>query len=297
MFHRVLEDGPLAEVFSGRRGERHRSISKKVERRPFSETSLILAAHGDRGGGVSQALGEMALKLRDTQGFPQVLTTFHQGSPRFGEVLSLVSVGRAVVVPVFMAEGYYSRHVLPRELRSSLGRALEVYITPVVGASERLRAALTSQIRKRCKEMDWKEEETNVIVLGHGTPRAASSRETVLALVSHVEQGTRCPSGSAFLDDSPSAEEAMEKLEGPNCLVIPFLFGGGGHTTELAGLFRLSSLEQQMNGVTGIDPRGRSVLIDRAVGEHSVMIEIISDLASNPELWRPLVPPGERNAG
>ena len=113
--------------------------------------------------------------------FQQVLTSYHQGRPAFCEIQERVSEDGAVVVPVFLAEGYYSKKVLPRELlRGPRSRSVELWLTPVVGSDPRLRRALLHRVRELLQRLEWNPQRTAVVVLGHGTPRSSTSSRTTV---------------------------------------------------------------------------------------------------------------------
>ena len=138
--------------------------------------SLILAAHGSQCGRAAKALKLMASRLAKQDLFEQVLTTYHQGQPKFSQILEMISGNSAVVVPVFLSEGYYSKQVLPQQLRQAQGLAsMKIWITPVVGTDFRLQKALLKRVEKIMQRFRWTPERTTVVVLGHGTPRSKSS--------------------------------------------------------------------------------------------------------------------------
>ena len=113
---------------------------------PTLPKSLVLAAHGSRCGGAASALRKIAARLEKRDLSQQVLTSFHQGQPAFGQVPGLVSGDGVVVVPVFLAEGYYSRKVLPRELlRAPRFRPIDIWLTPVVGCDSRLPSGIVEE--------------------------------------------------------------------------------------------------------------------------------------------------------
>ena len=220
-----------------------------------------------------------------------MLTSFHQGQPAFGQVPELVSGDGVVVVPVFLAEGYYSRKVLPRELlRAPRSRPIDIWLTPVVGRDSRLRQALLKRVRRLVRRLEWNPEQTAVVVLGHGTPRSAtSSRTTHEATVFLRSEGPCKTVHAAFLDDRPTPREALQGTDADHCVILPLLFGSGDHAGELAQLFGLGAPSRGDSAeITGRDSKGRDYVIDRPIGEDPVLAEIIGDLVQSPLSWKRL---------
>ena len=258
--------------------------------------SLVLAAHGSRCGGAASALRTIAARFEQGDLFQQVLTSFHQGQPGFGQVPGLVSGDGVVVVPVFLAEGYYSRKVLPRELlRAPRSRPIEIWLTPVVGCDSRLPLALLKRVRRLLRRLGWNPERTDVVVLGHGTPRSSTSSRTTHEAAAFLRSEGPCKTvHAAFLDDRPTPREALQRADADHFVVLPLLFGGGDHAGELAQLFGLSGPSgSDFAESTGRDSEGRDYVIDRPVGEDPVLVEIIEDLVQSPRFWKRLDSSGE----
>ena len=253
--------------------------------------SLILAAHGSQCGRAAKALKLMASRLAKQDLFEQVLTTYHQGQPKFSQILEMISGNSAVVVPVFLSEGYYSKQVLPQQLRQAQGLAsMKIWITPVVGTDFRLQKALLKRVEKIMQRFRWTPERTTVVVLGHGTPRSKSSTLTTQKAADFLScQGACEIVHSAFIDESPSPRAVLEGSNSNYCMVLPFFFGGGEHVDELAQLLELKvSQLGDSAGIAGRDIQGLEYFIDRPIGEDPVMVEIIKNLAQSCDLWVPL---------
>ncbi len=247
--------------------------------------SLVLAAHGSRCGGAARALEEIAAQLRQRDGFDQVLTAYNQGEPAFEQVPELVAGDAVVVVPVFLAEGYYSKQVLPRELRRARrSGSMDIWLTPVVGSDSRLHSTLLRRLVELIQRLGWNPERTTVVVLGHGTPRSSSSTLTAREAASFLSCHGPCKMVQpAFLDDSPSPRAVLEGVDADHCIVLPFLFGSGGHAAELAGLLGLAA--GRPGGKRNFRNGMLEYFIDRPVGDDPVMVEIIDDLAQSRHSW------------
>lgn len=250
--------------------------------------SLVLAAHGSRCGGAAEALEAIATRLHWRGRFDQVLTAYNQGEPTFEQVPDLISADAAVVVPVFLADGYYSKQVLPRKLQQAKSSSLiDIWLAPVVGSDSRLCLALLTRMGRLIQRLRWDPRRTTVVVLGHGTPRSSSSTLTTREAADFLSKKGPCSIvHSAFLDDSPSPQEVLEGLETDYCMVLPFLFGRGGHSRDLAQLLGLEDRwHSGSSAIAGRDGQGLKYFIDRPLGEDPVMVEIINDLAWSHHAW------------
>ena len=82
---------------------------------------VILVAHGSaRSGASAEPVLALARSLRG-RGFPEVRTAFWKEEPFLHQALETTRSAEVVVLPVFLAEGYFSRSVVPRELGLGYG--------------------------------------------------------------------------------------------------------------------------------------------------------------------------------
>lgn len=197
--------------------------------RDCERISLILAGHGSHRSGASAApVFEVAERIRATGEFREVIEAFWKEEPSLAEALDLVSGDGVVVVPLFLAEGYFTRVVVPRELQARPRRARPVALASPVGAHARM----AEMILRRADEAvpadeagDW-----NLLVIGHGTDRSATSGRTL----ERTRAALRCDGGFrevrvAFLDQEPRPGKVIRELgEGP-VVIVPFFLSEGWH--------------------------------------------------------------------
>src|SRR4051812_18238511 len=87
-----------------------------------ADAAVLLVGHGStRGGAPAEPLLALADALRD-RGVGEVRTAFWKEEPFLHQALDAVRGAPVVVLPVFLAEGYFSRTVVPRELGLAYGR-------------------------------------------------------------------------------------------------------------------------------------------------------------------------------
>jgi len=199
-------------------------------------TALILAAHGDGDDSESnERVRLLAREIESGDGFAQVIPAFNKGMPGFDEVLDQVNANRVVVVPLMTSDGYFVKEVLPRRLSSESKdtREKKVTVTPPLGAAIEIEPMLLRAVNEViCLEaMDI--GSTDVLVVGHGTMRnTQSSRRTNEIAKALVAASPIRSVSTAFLDEPPSIKEVLSRRADGDLVVIPFLFGGGGHVLE-----------------------------------------------------------------
>ena len=197
--------------------------------------TLLLAAHGDGDGSESNLWAlELAARTARLGGFSKAVVGFQKGTPAFSEVLEEVSDGEVVVVPLMAAAGYYAGTILPRELEKNANfSALKVDLREPIGTLPEFHALAEQRVRRLLSELDWREELTSVVVVGHGTRRHQQSRRsTELLSASLAEKLNLHRVTPAFLDEDPGPEKAVEECGGVYVLVLPFLMGSGTHATQ-----------------------------------------------------------------
>lgn len=201
-------------------------------------TALVLLGHGSHLNADSSApVYAHAAALRETGRFDQVLEAFWKEEPALRDALDLVDADEVLIVPVFLAEGYFTREVLPRELgiRGSVTRrgSQVVRYYPPVGTHP----SMADMILKRAREISGLEREERLeaalVVIGHGTDRSATSGDTVYRLVEQLRERKeygRVDCG--FLDEEPEIGALLDGIQEKNILLIPFFVAEGWHTRE-----------------------------------------------------------------
>ena len=79
--------------------------------------AVLLVGHGSQlSPDSSEPLHRLKGELREAGSFPEVRVAFWKEEPALAHAFDLVERREVFVVPVFMSEGYFTRHVVPREL-------------------------------------------------------------------------------------------------------------------------------------------------------------------------------------
>ena len=199
-------------------------------------TTLILAAHGDGDESESNIrVRAIASEIQRDGMFSQVLSTFNKGTPTFENVLQEVKTSHAVAVPLMTSDGYFANDVLPRRLHAGQFEVQPkaVAITRPIGVATEIESMLIVAVHEVLAEFSLDASATDVMVVGHGTTRNASSSQRTNAIASALADATSVRNVlTAYLDEPPSIESVLSNTRNGDLVVLPFLFGGGGHVLQ-----------------------------------------------------------------
>jgi sirohydrochlorin cobaltochelatase len=234
--------------------------------------ALLLAGHGSsRGGVASLPIRTNAQSIRKMGVFDEVHTAFWKEEPRLRGALERIESTEVAVVPFFMAEGWYTRTVVPRELGlgSTLGRK-DVYYARPIGAHEGVADLALARIDEAMPP-HFESGRTAVLIVGHGTGRSHASGATTEATAEAVRSRRRYATvATAFLDQVPTLTSALESLAGRDIVVVPFFASDGEHVRH--DVARLAG--------------ARRAVCAQAVGTHAGVASIIVALAREAP-WAP----------
>src|SRR5262245_2383073 len=150
---------------------------------PPDRTGVILVAHGSaRSGESAEPALELARALRD-RGFPEVRTAFWKEESFLHQALDTVAAPVVLVLPVFLAQGYFSRKVVPRELGREYGwnqvGGRAVGLLPPIGTLPVLDDLVVARAREAAPA-GARVRDALLVLMGHGTERDPESAGTVL---------------------------------------------------------------------------------------------------------------------
>jgi siroheme synthase-like protein len=250
------------------RQERQVRTASRLAGAGASEHALVLLAHGsEKDTRARIAVEDHAERLRELGAFGRVAVGFWKHPPSFLEALSACAGASVTVVPMFMAEGFYTEEVIPREvatLRPIAGlKTRPVTIAPPLGTHARMADAIVARAREAGATGD-----DTLVVLGHGTPRNARSGDTTYEQAARIRQrGHFVSVVELFLDQEPSLAAVREMARTSRVVVVPFFVTDGWH----AG--------QQVPTELAPEVVAGRVLYARAAGTHPLVTEVILDLA------------------
>jgi sirohydrochlorin cobaltochelatase len=236
-------------------------------------TALVLAGHGSHLNGNSSApVLAHAAELRRRGTFEQVHTAFWKEEPSLSRVLDGVTASEVVVVPVFISNGYFTKTVIPREMRldgpltEREGQAIR-YTAPV-GAD----LSLANVVVERALEAGATSADA-VAVLGHGTRRESESEKNVYAMAESVRASQRfAEAGAIFLDQAPGMLNLLDIFAARTVVVVPLFIADGWHVGQtIPADLALDGAETRKGG--------RTVRYTQPVGTHPMVADVIVRLA------------------
>src|SRR5258708_2666756 len=163
-------------------------------------TGLILAGHGSHISAQTAGLvWQQVDRLRTLGVADEITATFWKEMPSFHRVLHSLTATDVTILPLFTAQGYFTRTVIPAEmglsgpLTNRDGRVLRYAQT--LSEHPGLATIVESRVRDALRENALEPEHVAVAIIGHSTKRMPESREATeaqaarlraLGIVAHV---------------------------------------------------------------------------------------------------------------
>ena len=201
--------------------------------------AVVLAAHGDRGDALSTGRANRSLishrdRLREISQFAAVTAGVLKGDLALDAALRAAGVPGArhiAVFPMFMANGYFVRNVLPLRLaETKLGRPVSVL--PPLGLDPGLIGLIDEQSVKAAQSAGYKAHTSRLLLVGHGSAwDPASANATKAAVEAARTRNLFQEVGAAFLEEPPYLAETLAQSPLP-AIVAAFMSGDGLHASE-----------------------------------------------------------------
>ena len=206
-----------------------RSASTKVPaiKIGLDGAALVVCGYGNGHAGANgrwQALGRAA-------GFSETVHATLFGQPRIEEVVASLDGAPIVVVPLLMARGVTHR-VLSDRL-SALPHADRVVLCPELGSHPGLARRVAAHAGEELRRLDWRHEETGLLLVGHGSPRNAASQTSTARLAKEIEDlALFAETSAAFLEERPTVQDARRACSARQVLAIGCFAEAGRHATR-----------------------------------------------------------------
>ncbi len=195
------------------------------------------------------------------------------------------------VLPNFISEGYFTQTVIPRELgltgpltQRADGRVWK-YCEPAGN-----HASMTELLRQRAREVapGVREEETSLLIVGHGTGLNDNSAVAAKAQAALIrEQSQYVEVLSTFMEEEPLIARWDELTTAPNVVVVPFFIADGLHSYQdipvLLGLEAELPAAASQSAVFRRNPRvlrGRNLYYAAAIGTEPRFVDVMLDLVT-----------------
>jgi sirohydrochlorin cobaltochelatase len=197
----------------------------------LKETALILAGHGStKNAESSRFTRETAHRLRERGVFAEVRAGFWKEEPSFGDALRGLQSKRAVVVPWFLAKGYFTTQILPREFGETA--EVECRVTEPIGSRPEILGHFQKRAERLLAVKNWKPNQVSLLVASHGTPLHTGSRGAAVGLAEQLAKDGYRTARAVFLEEEPKiADWRILIHEGP-VVVLPHFLAGGLHGSK-----------------------------------------------------------------
>jgi sirohydrochlorin cobaltochelatase len=243
-------------------------------------TALVLAGHGSHiSPQTAGIIWQYVDALRSLGAADEITAAFWKELPSFHTVLRTLTADDITIVPVFMANGYFTQTVIPAEM----GLAGEITqrdsrlirYAPPIGTHPRIRAIVRERVASTLRQINAAPSDVAIALIGHSTHRNPNSRLTTLAQANFLREiYPEAQIEAIFLDDDPEIPLIYELTDRPIIIAVPYFLAAGSHTTiDVPGELGLAP------GQTSGEIRGRRVYYTPPPGTGDELIDIILETA------------------
>jgi sirohydrochlorin cobaltochelatase len=229
--------------------------------------ALLIAAHGDCGGGRGNVLAmELARRMRLSHHYEEVVVGYIKGAPSIEQAAAGIAAARIHLLPLFMSDGYYVREAIPRRLGIKDGidaMGHRVVIGTALGLLPELPRVLLEASVDAARAEGHVPSASTLLVVAHGSSKSPQSAETARSIAKQMSEH-RVFSGvlTAFLEEEPFLAGVLASA--PRPLFVLGLFAGCG----------LHGLEDLHEAVAALDDP--EVCIVEQLGGYARVIELIA---------------------
>ncbi len=244
----------------------------------MKDKALVLLGHGSsKHPGSSVPCRLHADTIRRMGVFGSVHCGFLKESPFIEECLDHVEADEVIILPNFLAEGYYTKKVIPEKLGLD-GRELSCRYMKPLGLDSFLQDVIIDLAERALG--GWRAEETSLVLMGHGSTKSATSKDTLLEHIDGLRERTDFAQiTDLWLEEPPFINEWRECVEQKQVLFIPYLIADGQHggwdMPEMIGVTR-DSYDQYKAHRMG----DYSVRLTTALGKSPSMVDLILKLVT-----------------
>lgn len=253
-------------------------------------TALVLAAHGSHisphTAGVVWACVD---QLRAWGVAEEITACFWKEAPSFSQVLHTLTESQVVVVPMFTAQGYFSRTVIPSEMNITQFPEKTIFYTPTLGEHPMLREIVVQRVTDVLTDAALDPQTVTVAIIGHGTRRDPNSRTATRQQAAWLRDSALVADVTdIYLDDDPSIESIYTTARTEILVAVPFFLAMGSHVTQDVPEALGISYGENPSAVNGFQ-----VYYTPPVGTTESLAQVVLELARSSGL--PFVPsPSEK---
>lgn len=193
------------------------------------DTALLVLGHGSsKHPDSSQSVRMHAETLGSSGRYKQVQCAFLKEEPFIdAELLAGLNAETVCIVPDFLAEGYFTRQVIPVKLKLA-EQGGQVRYCPPVGTHplmvELMQAAAENVLG------DWSPQQTSLLVIGHGSTKNTCSKQTLKSHLAELRaQSAWSQVADLWLEEPPKVDEWASVASCRQVVILPFLLNDGQH--------------------------------------------------------------------
>lgn len=195
----------------------------------LANTSLLILGHGSSKHPDSSGSVKMHTEvLRKTGYYAEVSCAFLKEEPFIDvEILDAMKSESICIVPDFLAEGYFTRKVIPEKLNLS-EQSKTVRYCPPVGTHP----LMTELIQTAVEEVlgEWQPEHTSLLVIGHGSTKNTCSKQTLKSHLAELRsRNLWLQVEDLWLEEAPRVSDWSQVASQRQVIILPFLLNDGQH--------------------------------------------------------------------
>jgi len=244
----------------------------------MKDTALVILGHGSSvnpSSSVSTRLHADTIRRKGV--YHSVHCGFLKERPFIEECLDHVQAKKVVILQNFLAEGYYTKKVIPQKLDLENKNFEVTYLKPL--GLDAFIQDMIIDLAERAMQ-GWKQEETTLMLLGHGSTKSATSKDTLLEHMAALSERTKFAQiADLWLEEPPFINDWHKFAEKKQVLCIPYLIADGQHggwdIPEMIGMERDVYDPYKAHYVNGYH-----VKLTAALGKSLRMVELMERLCS-----------------
>lgn len=225
----------------------------------MTDVAVVLAAHGDRGG---EAPNATLLAHANTLTSRRVFREVRAGTLRSDDLTLADALGaarasgasRIAVYPMFMADGYFTRTVLPDTIAAAGMAELCTVLAPL-GLDPLLPELMLRQAVDAAKRFALDPLQTRLLVAAHGSKLGQASFNSTERVASYLKKQQRFALvETAYLEQAPFLDRQLMNEKWPT-VISGFFSGDGMHAGEdVPSAITASRAKSHYAGSIGVDP-------------------------------------------
>lgn len=191
-------------------------------------TALLVLGHGSSKHPESSASVRVHTDvLRERGDFAEVHCAFLKEEPLLDHALGEIDADHVCIVPDFLAEGYFTRQIIPVKLKLS-ERGENIRYCPPVGTHPMMAELIADAAADVMG--DWTTEHASLLVIGHGSGKNPCSKQTLIRHLHELRENSDWAQvQDLWLEESPMVGDWSQLATQRQVLIVPFLLNDGQH--------------------------------------------------------------------